>query len=139
MLQVFDSNVNKDKLLRMKLGSGKVIKVSPSRLPQHPATHPVGLCRSYLLTLTVLLSFFLPLFVFHPQGWDEGMVGMKKSGRRLMVIPPTLAYGSKGLAGRIPADSTLVFEVELRRVRKYGPLSSSTNVNLLEMLTHSYL
>ena len=67
------------------------------------------------------------------------MVGMKKSGRRLMVIPPTLAYGSKGLAGRIPADSTLVFEVELRRVWKYGPLSRYTHVNLLDMFVLSVL
>ena len=67
------------------------------------------------------------------------MVGMKKTGRRLMVIPPTLAYGSKGLAGRIPANSTLVFEVELRRVRKSGPLSRYTHVDLLDMFVHSYL
>uniref|UniRef100_A0A8C3UTH4 peptidylprolyl isomerase n=1 Tax=Catharus ustulatus TaxID=91951 RepID=A0A8C3UTH4_CATUS len=73
--QVFDTNVNKDKLLRLKLGSGKVIK-----------------------------------------GWEEGMLGMKKGGRRFLIIPPAWAYGAQGVAGRVPPDSTLVFEVEIRRV-----------------------
>ncbi|XP_035392401.1 FK506-binding protein 15 isoform X2 [Electrophorus electricus] len=74
--QVFDSNVNKDKLLRLKLGAGKVIK-----------------------------------------GWEEGMLNMRKGGRRLMVIPPALAYGSQGVPGQVPPDSTLVFEAEVRRVK----------------------
>ncbi|XP_066467024.1 FK506-binding protein 15 isoform X4 [Tiliqua scincoides] len=74
--QVFDSNVNKDKLLRLKLGSGKVIK-----------------------------------------GWEEGMVGLKKGGRRFLLVPPALAYGPQGVANRVPPDSTLAFEVEVKRVR----------------------
>ncbi|XP_049341625.1 FK506-binding protein 15 isoform X5 [Astyanax mexicanus] len=74
--QMFDSNLNKDKLLRLKLGAGKVIK-----------------------------------------GWEEGMLNMRKGGKRLMVIPPALAYGSEGVPGRVPADSTLVFEAEIRRVK----------------------
>ncbi|XP_054030530.1 FK506-binding protein 15 [Dryobates pubescens] len=74
--QVFDSNVSKDKLLRLKLGSGKVIK-----------------------------------------GWEEGMVGMKKGGRRYLIIPPAWAYGAQGVPGRVPPDSTLAFEVEVRRVK----------------------
>ncbi|XP_043966564.1 FK506-binding protein 15 isoform X3 [Gambusia affinis] len=74
--QMFDSNQNKDKLLRLKIGAGKVIK-----------------------------------------GWEEGMLGMKKAGRRLIIIPPTLAYGAKGVPNRVPPNSTLIFEVELRRVK----------------------
>ncbi|XP_067269070.1 FK506-binding protein 15 isoform X2 [Pseudorasbora parva] len=74
--QMFDSNLNKDKLLRLKLGAGKVIK-----------------------------------------GWEEGMLNMRKGGRRLMVIPPGLAYGSQGVPNRVPPDSTLVFEAEIRRVK----------------------
>ncbi|XP_022065529.2 FK506-binding protein 15 isoform X2 [Acanthochromis polyacanthus] len=74
--QMFDSNHNKDKLLRLKIGAGKVIK-----------------------------------------GWEEGMLGMKKEGSRLIVIPPSLAYGSKGVPNRVPSDSTLIFEAELRRVK----------------------
>ncbi|XP_059513684.1 FK506-binding protein 15 isoform X2 [Myotis daubentonii] len=75
--QVFDSTANKDKLLRLKLGSGKVIK-----------------------------------------GWEDGMLGMKKGGRRLLIIPPTCAVGSEGVIGWTPStDSVLVFEVEIRRVK----------------------
>uniref|UniRef100_A0A671YVK3 peptidylprolyl isomerase n=1 Tax=Sparus aurata TaxID=8175 RepID=A0A671YVK3_SPAAU len=74
--QMFDSNQNKDKLLRLKVGVGKVIK-----------------------------------------GWEEGMLGMKKAGHRVIIIPPNLAYGSKGVPNRVPSNSTLIFEVELRRVK----------------------
>uniref|UniRef100_A0A8I5KRZ8 peptidylprolyl isomerase n=1 Tax=Homo sapiens TaxID=9606 RepID=A0A8I5KRZ8_HUMAN len=73
--QVFDSTANKDKLLRLKLGSGKVIK-----------------------------------------GWEDGMLGMKKGGKRLLIVPPACAVGSEGVIGWTQAtDSILVFEVEVRR------------------------
>ncbi|XP_028021274.2 FK506-binding protein 15 isoform X7 [Balaenoptera acutorostrata] len=75
--QVFDSTANKDKLLRLKVGSGKVIK-----------------------------------------SWEDGMVGMKKGGKRLLIIPPACAAGSEGVIGWTPStDSILVFEVEIRRVK----------------------
>ncbi|XP_067868853.1 FK506-binding protein 15 isoform X2 [Heterodontus francisci] len=74
--QVFDTNVNRDKLLRLKMGSGKVIK-----------------------------------------GWEVGMLGMKKNGKRLLIVPPSLAYGSQGIPNRVPPDATLVFEVEVKRVK----------------------
>ncbi|KAM9206445.1 FK506-binding protein 15 isoform 2-T2 [Dugong dugon] len=75
--QVFDSTANKDKLLRLKLGSGKVIK-----------------------------------------GWEDGMLGMRKGGKRLLIIPPSCATGSEGVIGWTQAtNSILVFEVEVRRVK----------------------
>ena len=50
------------------------------------------------------------------EGWDEGLVGMKVGGKRILVIPSELGYGSRG-AGPIPADATLVFAIELVEIQ----------------------
>jgi len=46
-------------------------------------------------------------------GWDEGVAKMSKGQRAKLTISPDLGYGSKGVPGMIPANSTLVFDVEL--------------------------
>jgi len=46
------------------------------------------------------------------EGWDLGVVGMKKGGQRILVIPPELAYGNRDV-GPIPAGATLIFAIEL--------------------------
>ncbi|HVE72442.1 MAG TPA: FKBP-type peptidyl-prolyl cis-trans isomerase [Thermoanaerobaculia bacterium] len=50
-------------------------------------------------------------------GWDEGIGLMKVGEKRTLVIPPDLAYGSRGSSGVIPPNATLVFKVELVSAR----------------------
>lgn len=51
------------------------------------------------------------------QGWDKGVAGMKVGGKRQLVIPPDMGYGSRGAGDAIPPNATLLFEIELLGVQ----------------------
>lgn len=51
------------------------------------------------------------------RGWDEGVAGINIGGKRTLLIPAELGYGSRGAGGVIPPNATLLFEVELLDLR----------------------
>lgn len=52
------------------------------------------------------------------EGWDIGVRGMKVGGKRVLLVPPKMAYGDKGAGGIIPPNTPLKFEVELLEIVK---------------------
>ena len=50
------------------------------------------------------------------KGWDQGVLGMKVGGQRALTIPPSLGYGSISPSPLVPANATLVFDVQLLSV-----------------------
>ena len=51
------------------------------------------------------------------EGWELGVATMKAGGKRTLVVPPALGYGSAGQGATIPPNSTLLFEIELLQVK----------------------
>jgi peptidylprolyl isomerase len=54
------------------------------------------------------------------EGWNEGLIGMREGGRRLLVIPAELAYGEQGSPPQVPPNETLVFVVGVSSVTSQG-------------------
>ena len=53
------------------------------------------------------------------RGWDDGVAGMKVGGKRTLLIPADLGYGSNGAGGVLPPGASLVFDVELLDVKPH--------------------
>ena len=66
-------------------------------------------------------------------GWDMGVDGMKIGGKRVLTIPPGLAYGKRGAGGVIPPNATLKFEIELLSVTppKYSNIGNDVMKEML--------
>lgn len=54
------------------------------------------------------------------EGWDRGLVGMRKGGRRMLTIPPRLAYGREGYPPAIAPNETLVFVIDAEDIQRGG-------------------
>lgn len=52
------------------------------------------------------------------KGWDQGLLGMQAGGKRRLTIPAELAYGNQGVGNIIPANATLIFEIELLEIQQ---------------------
>ncbi|MCT4705073.1 FKBP-type peptidyl-prolyl cis-trans isomerase [Enterobacteriaceae bacterium H11S18] len=96
-----------------KAGSGEAPKDSDTVVVNYKGTLIDGKEFDNSYTRGEPLSFRLDGVI---PGWTEGLKNIKKGGKIKMVIPPELAYGKTGVPG-IPANSTLVFEVELLDIK----------------------
>ena len=82
----------------IEAGGKKGTSILDTRKRGYPATFPIGVGR------------VIP-------GWDEGIATMKKGGRRLLRVPPSLGYSRREAREDIPPDATLLFEVDLIDIR----------------------
>jgi peptidylprolyl isomerase len=86
--------------------NGKVFDASWNRKETFPVGAPIG-------TAAVI------------KGWEQGLVGMRVGGRRELIIPPSLGYGSQAETG-IPANSSLIFVVDLLAMTPGSGSTSTT-------------
>jgi len=80
-------------------------------------------------------TFFVPIGMGAViPGWDQGIVGMREGGRRVLVTPPNLAYGSSGSGSAIPPNATLVFVVDLISILDLEPPAIPEPTDVGELL-----
>jgi len=98
------------------LGTGPEASAGDTVVVHYVGTFPDGKVFDSSLDRDVPFEFILGTGSVI-RGWDEGIVGMKVGGRRILIIAPDYAYGERG-AGPIPPNSALIFEVELLELKK---------------------
>ncbi|MBI3824211.1 MAG: FKBP-type peptidyl-prolyl cis-trans isomerase [Planctomycetes bacterium] len=104
------------KYVDIKVGNGKEAKTGEKVLVHYTGWLTSGKKFDSSLDRNEPFEFELGAGEVIP-GWDEGVAGMKEGGKRRLIIPTALGYGARGSGKSIPPNSTLVFEVELLKVR----------------------
>ena len=105
------------KYVDVKIGSGalpvkgKQVKVHYTGTLENGTKFDSSVDRKEPFTFVIGVGQVIP-------GWDEGVMGMKVGGKRKLIIPSKLGYGSRGAGGDIPPNATLLFDVELLDVAK---------------------
>lgn len=104
------------KYTEIKEGSGTVATNGKKVMVHYVGTLENGKVFDSSLNTNQPLSFILGSGEMVP-GFDEGILNMKVGGRRKLVIPPNLAWGSDGAGDVIPPNSSVTFDVELLDVK----------------------
>ncbi len=102
------------------VGSGTTVEAGDTLTVHYVGTLPDGKVFDSSLDRNMPYTFRLGVGAVI-RGWDEGLVGMRVGGRRLLAIPPEYGYGAQAV-GSIPSNSTLIFQVELLDVQKPASL-----------------
>jgi len=50
------------------------------------------------------------------QGWNEGVIGMRPGGKRMLLVPPSMAWGGRKIEDVIPANAAMMFRIELLKL-----------------------
>jgi FKBP-type peptidyl-prolyl cis-trans isomerase FkpA len=99
----------------LQIGEGRAAAAGDSVRVHYTGWLPDGTVFDNSYERNMPITFMLGVGLVIP-GWDEGLIGMQPGGRRKLVIKPELAYGRRG-KGPIPPLATLVFDVEMIRVK----------------------
>ncbi|MGB2693957.1 MAG: FKBP-type peptidyl-prolyl cis-trans isomerase [Dehalococcoidia bacterium] len=106
------------KIIDIKVGTGK--EVVADQPTQAVTVHYTGWLAEdgtkFNSSLDLGQPTTLPVDQFI-DGWQEGLIGMRVGGIRRLIIPPELAYGAAGSPPLIPANATLIFDIELLNIQ----------------------